>query len=70
MVPLVVTPFGKLGSAQDFMLSLADHHGCRGVAPAPRFQLYVHCVVAPCHARGGCRALGSLPGASMAQGAL
>ena len=31
------------------------HHGHRGVAPAPRFQLYVRCA-GPCCACGGCRA--------------
>ena len=31
------------------------HHGRGGVAPVPRFQLYVH-YVAPCRARGGYRA--------------
>ena len=45
------------------------HHGRQGVARAPRFQLDVHCV-APCRARGGCRAHVSLSGASMAQGAV
>ena len=45
------------------------HHGRQGVAPAPRFQFYVHCV-APCRARGGCRAPVSRSGASMAQGAV
>ena len=30
-------------------------HRRRGVAPAPRFQLYVRCA-GPCHASGGCRA--------------
>ena len=45
------------------------HHGRRGVAPAPRFQLYVH-YVAPCRARGGCRAPVSVSGASMAEGAV
>ena len=43
--------------------------GAGGVAPAPRFQLNVHCV-APCRARGGCRAPVSLSCASMAQGAV
>ena len=42
------------------------HHGRWGVASAPRFQLYVHCV-APCRARDGCRAPVSLSGASMAR---
>ena len=45
------------------------HHGRRGVALAPRFQLYVHCV-ALCRARGGCRAAVSLSGASMVRGAV
>ena len=45
------------------------HHGRRGVAPAPRFQLYVQ-YLAPCRDRGGCRAPVSLSGASMAQGAV
>ena len=44
-------------------------HWRLGVAPAPRFQLYVH-YVAPCRARCGCRAPVSLSGASMAQGAV
>ena len=45
------------------------HHGRRGVAPAPRFQLYVRCA-GPCHARGGCRAPVSVSGSSVAQGAV
>ena len=45
------------------------HHGRRGVAPAPQFQLYVRCV-GPCRARGGCRAAVSVAGASVAQGAV
>ena len=43
------------------------YHGRRGVAPAPRFQLYVRCA-SPCSACGGCRV--SVPGASVAQGAV
>ena len=45
------------------------HHGRQGVAPAPRFQLYVRCA-GPCRARGGCRAPVSVSGASVAQGAM
>ena len=45
------------------------HHGRRGVAPAPRIQLYVRCA-GPCRARGGCRAPVSLSGASVGQGAV
>ena len=45
------------------------HHGRRGVAPAPRFQLYVRCA-GSCRARGGCRAPVSVSGASVTQGAL
>ena len=39
-------------------------HGLGGVAPAPRFQLYMRCT-GPCRARGGCRA--PVSGASVAQ---
>ena len=42
------------------------HHGRRGL---PQFQLYVH-YVAPCRARGGCRAPVSLSGALTGQGAV
>ena len=38
-----------------------------GVAPAPRFQLYVRCA-GPCRAHGGSRAPVSVSGASVAQG--
>ena len=37
----------------------ALYHGRGGVAPAPRFRIYVHCV-APCRAHGGCHAPVSL----------
>ena len=43
------------------------HHGRRGVAAAPRFQLYMRCA-GPCRARDGCRA--PVSGASVAQGAV
>ena len=43
------------------------HHGRRGVAPAPRLQLYVRCA-GPCRALGGCRA--PVSGASVAQEAV
>ena len=45
------------------------HHGRRGVAPAPRFQLCARCV-GPCRARDGCRAAMSVAGASVAKGAV
>ena len=45
------------------------HHGSQGLAPAPRFQLYVRCA-GPRRARGGCRAPVSVSGASVAQGAV
>ena len=45
------------------------HHGRRGVAPAPRFQLYV-CCAGPCCARGGYCVAASVAGASVAQGAV
>ena len=45
------------------------HHGRRGVAPALRFQLYVRWA-GPWRARGGCRTPVSVPGASVAQGAV
>ena len=43
------------------------HHGRRGDAAAPRFQLYVRCA-GPCRAHGGCRA--PVSGATVAQGAV
>ena len=44
-------------------------NGRRGVAPAPRFQLYVRCA-GPCRARGGSLPPVSVFGASVAQGAV
>ena len=45
------------------------HHGRRGVAPAPQFQLCVSCA-GPCRTQGGRRAAVSMAGASVAQGAV
>ena len=41
----------------------------RHTIPAPRYQLYLHCV-APCRAHGGCRTPVSVSGALVAQGAM